>query len=94
MSEVRYATREILEKLNDFAIENDFNRSVDPLFIELLPDDDTMYPVTFMMLHNESEIRTSFYVPDHSITIDLDPAAFLRLKKIEIDEEIDEEETR
>ena len=65
----------------------EFNRCVDPMFIKELPDDDTRYPVTFVMLHNDSQIRTSFYIPENifeSITIDLDPAAFIRLPKVEI----------
>ncbi|HHZ81224.1 MAG TPA: hypothetical protein EYN64_00640 [Flavobacteriales bacterium] len=87
MTEARYATRDILQKANDFALKKKFNRCVDPMFIKELPDDDTRYPVTFVMLHNDSQIRTSFYIPENifeSITIDLDPAAFIRLPKIEI----------
>ena len=87
MTEVRYATRDILQKANDFALKKKFNRCVDPMFIKMLPDDETRYPVTFQILHNDSEIRTSFYIPGdvfESITIDLDPAAFIRLPKIEI----------
>jgi len=90
MTEVRYATRDILQKANDFALKRRFNRFVDPMFIEQLPDDETRYPVTLMMLHNDSEIRTSFYIPETSdntfgsITIDLDPAAFIRLPSVDI----------
>jgi hypothetical protein len=49
----KYFTKELLRKVNNRAIANNYNRAVEPEFIEQLPDD-LHFPVTLTLLHEHA----------------------------------------
>ncbi len=60
MRPVKYADKEILKKLNDHAVMEEKNRALVDEVFDLLPDDDTLYPVVIAFIHNECEMRLGF----------------------------------
>ena len=57
----KYLTQDLLRRLNNKAIKYKYNRSIQPSFINEIPEDMRM-PVTFIMPHNDSEMRCKFVV--------------------------------
>jgi len=57
----KYLTQDLLRRLNNKAIKYKYNRSIQPSFINEIPEDIRM-PVTFTMPHNDSEMRCKFVV--------------------------------
>ncbi|MBE85148.1 MAG: hypothetical protein CME21_21540 [Gemmatimonadetes bacterium] len=86
MKEVRFANKDLLWAINENACKADFNRVIDWEFLSELPDDETLYPVTFSMLHNDTEIRTSFFTPEGSISVDMTPEQWLLLPSLSEEE--------
>jgi len=86
VKEVRFANKDLLWAINEHACKAQFNRVIDWEFLSKLPDDDTVYPVTFQFLHNDTEIRTSFFTPIGDICVDMTPEAWLLLPSIGEDE--------
>lgn len=50
---VKYFTKELLQKVNRRAIANNYNRAIEPNFIDQLPDD-LRFPVTFEFVHEHA----------------------------------------
>ena len=52
MQDKKYMTKADIIRLNDKAIERDYNRSIEPVFYDEVLDDNLNYPVTMAMPHN------------------------------------------
>jgi hypothetical protein len=85
MKEVRFASKDLLWAINEEACKADFNRVIDWEFLSELPDDDTVYPVTLSMLHNDTEVRTSFFTPVGDVSVDMTPEQWLLLPSLEVE---------
>ena len=57
----KYLTQDLLRKLNNKAIKYKYNRSIQPSFIQEIPEAMRM-PITFTMPHNDMEMRIKFVV--------------------------------
>tara|TARA_B100001564_G_scaffold352689_1_gene360495 strand:+ start:554 stop:934 length:381 start_codon:yes stop_codon:yes gene_type:complete len=75
----RYVTKENLRRLNNQAIENNLNRSIEPNFVEKITEkfDDgreVKYAITNKILHNDKEWRCWFpvLVDDNLLDVYLD----------------------
>ena len=53
---VRFADKDILRKLNDEAIGRDYNRAIQPAFIDKQPDDE-IFAVAPIMIHEHAQGR-------------------------------------
>lgn len=51
---VRFADKDILRKLNDEAIGRDYNRAIQPAFIDKQPDDE-IFAVAPIMIHEHAQ---------------------------------------
>lgn len=54
--EVKYFTKDLLVKANDEAIAQHFNRALKEEMVAQL-DEDLRYPISFTMVHNDTEMR-------------------------------------
>ena len=52
MQDKKYMTKADIIRLNDKAIERDFNRSIEPVFYDEVLDENLNYPITMVMPHN------------------------------------------
>ena len=53
MRDKKYMTKADIIRLNDKAIERDFNRSIEPVFYDEVLDENLKYPVTMAIPHNQ-----------------------------------------
>ena len=83
-STIKYADKDQLTKLNIKAINTEKNRSVYPEMLEEALENDTNYPVTFSMVHNDVEMRASFSIGGALIWIDMDFEDYLSLPEISL----------
>ena len=57
MHKVRYFTKEVLVSAAKKAETNDVNRQIDIKRLEKIVESGILYPITFALVHNETEMR-------------------------------------
>ena len=81
---IRYLTKKTLIELNNKAIENKKNRTLEPNLLNKLSDT-LKFPIVFSMVHNFEEIRAVVQISGksgNSICLDLDFKDYKKIHKI------------
>ena len=82
---IRYLTKKNLIELNDKAIKNKKNRTLEPTLLDKLSDT-LKFPIVFSMVHNDCEIRAVVQIFRNSssvVCLDLDFKDYKKIHKIE-----------
>jgi len=91
MQDKKYMTKADIIRLNDKAIERDFNRSIEPVFYDEVLDENCNYPITMVMPHNPDapdggEMRVQIsYVQPASSTLNSTSPAYKDMKAVMLD---------
>ena len=81
---IRYLTKKTLIELNNKAIKNNKNRTLEPTLLDKLSDT-LKFPIVFSMVHNHCEIRAVVQISGksgNSICLDLDFKDYKKIHKI------------
>jgi hypothetical protein len=81
---IRYLTKKTLIELNNKAIKNKKNRTLEPTLLDKLSDT-LKFPIVFSMVHNDCEIRAVVQISGKSgnnICLDLDFKDYKKIHKI------------
>ena len=81
---IRYLTKKTLIELNNKAIKNNKNRTLEPTLLDKLSDT-LKFPIVFSMVHNFEEIRAVIQISGksgNSICLDLDFKDYKKIHKI------------
>ena len=81
---IRYLTKKTLIELNNKAIKNRKNRTLEPTLLSKLSDT-LKFPIVFSMVHNFEEIRAVIQISGksgNSICLDLDFKDYKKIHKI------------
>jgi hypothetical protein len=82
---IRYLTKKTLIELNNKAIKNKKNRTLEPYLLNKLSDT-LKFPIVFSMVHNDCEIRAVIRISSNSyssVCLDLDFKDYNKIHKIE-----------
>ena len=75
----KYFTKKELVRVNDKSIKENRNRTLVPSYLNKL-DDNIKLPIAFSMLHNEEEIRATFYLAEGKYAfLDMSVESFSKL---------------
>jgi len=98
MRDKKYMTKADIIRLNDKAIERDFNRSIEPVFYDEVLTENCNYPITMVMPHNQDapdggEMRvqisyavnstSSLYKDMKAVMLDMTPEDYESLPSVE-----------
>ena len=81
---IRYLTKKTLIELNNKAIKNKKNRTLEPYLLDKLSDT-LKFPIVFSMVHNFEEIRAVVQISGKSVStvcLDLDFKDYKKIHKI------------
>ena len=81
---IRYLTKKNLIDLNNKAIKNKKNRTLEPSILDKLSDT-LKFPIVFSMVHNDCEIRAVVQISSNScnhVCMDLDFKDYNKINKI------------
>tara|TARA_Y100000310_G_scaffold235485_1_gene238550 strand:- start:248 stop:520 length:273 start_codon:yes stop_codon:yes gene_type:complete len=81
---IRYLNKKNLIELNDKAIKNKKNRTLEPHLLNKLSDT-LKFPIVFSMVHNDSEIRAVIQISSNSacaVCLDIDFNDYKKIHKI------------
>ena len=81
---IRYLTKKNLIDLNNKAIKNKKNRTLEPSLLDKLSDT-LKFPIVFSMVHNDCEIRAVIRISSNScssVCMDMDFKDYKKIHKI------------
>ena len=81
---IRYLTKKTLIELNNKAIKNKKNRTLEPTLLDKLSDT-LKFPIVFSMVHNDCEIRAVIRISSNSyssVCMDMDFKDYKKIHKI------------